>query len=535
MTTRAISLGRRSGIATLLVVSVALSGCATVPSVAARPAAVTIDFETATIADLSKMLTSKSVSAVELAAAYVERIESVNTTGPSLRAIQSVVSTWKEQAKAADKRRKAGKSLGPLDGIPVIVKDNFDIQGQITSAGSLALADNVATSDAAVVDRLQAAGAVIVAKATMVEFAFWNGASSWGYSSLGGQPLNPYDASYETSGSSAGSGIAAAAGLAAITFGSDTGGSVITPSERMSLVGYRPSTGLVSRTGIVPITTFSDTAGVMGRTVTDVALGASAIAGIDQADPATLESAPYQGQDFAAKLTDTSLVGARVGVVEPVDATQDEVALWDASVQTLREQGATVVPIAVQFTDFPFATTTYEFRENLDAYLAERTAKDFPIKSVTELADFYRANAQTTQKYGAGTLFGAEAVDLEADRANAEATLASAQSASHATMDALYSGQDLDVLMFPETSTVHLFAPIGGYPEITIPAGYRTADRHPFGVVLVADRWDDASLFSYAYDLEQGSSPRSTPSELNPTMWRCVPGGALIDNRNCLP
>ncbi len=518
----------------VLGLGLALTAC-TATDATPEPASLDIDFETVTIDELADLLDTGSATAVDIASAYVERIEAVNTTGPSLRAIQSIVSDWKEQAEASDERRAAGEARGSLDGIPVIVKDNFDIAGQVTSAGSLALAENVATSDSTVVEKLEDAGAVIIAKATLVEFAFWNGGTSWGYSSLGGQPLNPYDAAFETSGSSAGSGVAAAAGLAAITFGSDTGGSVITPSERMSLVGYRPSTGLVSRTGIVPITTFSDTAGVMGRSVRDVALGATAIAGVDDTDEATVESADYQGADFAGELSATSLEGARVGIASPVDPTEDEQALWDSSVEALQNSGATVVPITLEFTPFPFTTTTYEFRQNLDAYLGERTAEDFPIKSVTELADFYREHPEETQKYGAGTLFSAEAVDLQADKAEAEATLAAAQTDARAKMDALLVDQDLDVLVFPETSPVHLFAPIAGYPELTVPAGYRASDRHPFGVVLVGDRWSDAELFSYGYSLEQALGDRQSPSEINPTMWRCLEGGTVVDTTNCLP
>lgn len=515
-----------------IMTTIALSGCtAAEPGADART--VGIDFETVTIADLNSMLTSGETTAVELASAYVDRIGEVNTTGPSLRAVQSLVSTWREQAEEADERREDGSTLGPLDGVPVIVKDNIDIAGEVTSAGSLALADNVAPSDATIITKLREAGAVIIAKATMVEFAFWNGGTSWGYSSLGGQPLNPYDASYQTSGSSSGSGIAAAAGLAAITFGTDTGGSVVTPAEKMSLVGYRPTTGLVSRTGIVPITTFADTAGVMGRSVTDVALGAQAIAGVDESDPATAASEPYQGVDVAAGLSASSLDGRRIGVVSDSELSDDQLVLWNEAADALRAQGATVVPVDMTMTTFPFTATTYEFRRNLDDYLQDRTAADFPIKSVTQLADFYRENAGDTQKYGAGTLFGAEGVDLDADKAAYEAELTEAQATGRANVDGLVASLDLDAFMFAETSTVQFEAAIGSYPEVAVPAGYTASDRHPFSVVFMGKQWDDANLLDFAYSFEQGTELRQAPSVINPTMWRCV-SGAEADSENCL-
>lgn len=519
-----------AGVAFLTVL--ALSGCTPGSSLDSEKALV-LDVETASIADLGELLTSGDASSVDIAAAYVDRIQRVNTEGPGLRAVQSLVSTWREQAQAADQRRADGETVGPLDGIPVIVKDNIDIEGEVTSAGSLALADNVATSDATIVTALREAGAVIIAKATMVELAFWNGGTSWGYSSLGGQPLNPYDASYETSGSSSGPGIAAAAGLAAITFGTDTGGSVITPAEKMSLVGYRPTTGLISRTGIVPVTSFSDTAGVMGRGVTDVAIGAEAIVGVDDTDPATAASEPYQGIDFAGQLSADALQGARIGVVNDPTLTDDQEPLWNATVEALTKQGATVVPVEMTMTDFPFTATTYEFRENLDEYLSERTADDFSIKSVTELADFYRANPDDTQKYGAATLFGAEAVDLSADAAAAEADLDTAQTTARSNVDGLLASLDLNAFLFSENSTVQFEAAIGSYPEVTVPAGYTASDRHPFGVILMGARWDDANLFDYAYSLEQATQARRTPSEMNPTMWRCVT--VHTDDGHCLP
>lgn len=509
-----------------------LSGSLVTPTAAAR---VHIDFETVTISRLDHLLADGEITSQKLAADYVKRIKQVNTDGPGLRAVQSIDPTWRAQAKAADRRRRAGHSRGPLDGIPVIVKDNIDVKGMPTTAGSLALADNVAGRDATLTTNLRRAGAVIIAKATLVEFAFWDGKGSWGYSSLGGQPLNPYDASYTTSGSSAGPGIAAAAGLAAITFGTDTGGSVVTPAEKMSLVGYRPTTGLISRTGIVPITTFSDTPGVMGRTVRDVAVGATAVAGVDPSDPATTASTPYQGADYARILSKASLHGKRIGVVSPSGLTDDQKPLWNAAAAALSQQGATVVPVEVKATNFPFTATTYEFRRNLDQYLQDRTPARFPIKNVHQLADFYRADPEDTQKYGASTLFNAEKVDLGADKKAHDDDLQTAQTDVRATIEGLIAADHLDAFLFAEPSTVQFEAAIGSYPEVAVPAGYQASDRHPFGIVFMGKKWDDAALLSYAYDYEQATKLRQTPSAINPTMWRCVGRHPSSRSRICLP
>lgn len=528
--------GRHIPLVLLIGALTALTSCTAHSAPApTAPAATGLDFETVTVTQLGELLRSGKFTSVQLAQAYVDRIKEVNTSGPGLRAIQSLDPSWPEQAKAADERRAAGNSRGALDGIPVIVKDNIDVEGLATTAGSIALADNKAQSDATVTRNLRNAGAVILAKATMVEFAFWNGGGSWGYSSLGGQPLNPYDASYETSGSSSGSGIAAAAGLAAITIGTDTGGSVITPSEKMSLVGYRPTTGLVSRSGIVPITTFADTAGVMGKTVKDVAIGLTAIAGVDSADEATAASAPHQGTDYAGELSDTSLQGKRIGVVTATGLTADQQLLWDAAAASLAGQGATVVPVEMTMTGFPFTATTYEFRQNLDRYLQDRTAADFPIKSVGELAEYYRAHPADTQKYGASMLFNAESVNLDADRAAHDADLATAQSGARATVEGLFADLNLDAFMFSETSTVQFQAAIGSYPEVAVPAGYLGSDRRPYSVVFMGKQWDDSNVLSYAHDYEQATQLRQAPSAINPSMWRCVGSGMPGNPSLCLP
>ena len=255
---------------------------------------VTLDFplETATVADLQAKMTAGTLTATQLTKAYLQRIALTNAEGPSINAVRKLNPKALDEAAALDAERAAGHVRGPLHGIPVIVKDNLDAAGIPTTAGSVALENSVPAKDSPVVAKLRAAGAVLLGKANLSEFAnFLTTGMPSGYSSLGGQVLNPYNADITPSGSSSGSGAIAAAGLAAITIGTETSGSIVSPSAAQGIVGLRPTIGLVSRTGIVPISATQDTAGPMTRTVADAAAELGAIAGKDPEDPAT-DSAP---------------------------------------------------------------------------------------------------------------------------------------------------------------------------------------------------------------------------------------------------
>src|SRR3954454_11876312 len=255
----------------------------------ARAADPPLDLERLTVADLSAKMAAGQLTSVQLTRAYINRIAATNARGPGLNAVRITNPRALSDAALRDLERATGHVRGPLHGVPVLVKDNLDVAGLPTTAGNVALQNSVPDKDSTVVARLRAAGAVILGKTNLSEFAnfMWTGATRNGYSSLGGQVLNPYDLDYGTSGSSAGSGAAAAAGLAAITIGTETSGSIVSPSTMQSLVGLRPTVGLVSRTGIVPISATQDTAGPMTRTVADAAAELQAIAGKDPEDAGT--------------------------------------------------------------------------------------------------------------------------------------------------------------------------------------------------------------------------------------------------------
>ena len=272
---------------------------------------VRLDFslETATVQELQAKLTAGTLSAVTLTKAYMQRIADTNIEGPSINAVRAINPKALEEAAKADAERAAGTVRGPLHGIPVLVKDNLDAAGMPTTAGSVALERSIPDKDSPVVAKLRASGAVLLGKLNLSEFANFltNGMPS-GYSSLGGQVLNPYNADITPSGSSSGSGAAAAAGLAAITIGTETSGSIVSPSAAQGIVGLRPTIGLVSRTGIIPISATQDTAGPMTRTVADAAAELGAIAGKDPEDPAT-DSAPATVPDYLAGLKPDAAAG----------------------------------------------------------------------------------------------------------------------------------------------------------------------------------------------------------------------------------
>src|SRR5262245_2787329 len=283
-------------------------------AVAAPPAwALDLDLETTSATELEAKLNAREITSVELTKAYIDRIAAVNRRGPALNAVRSLNPNALQEARVSDIARRTGAVRGPLEGLPVLLKDNIDVAGMPTTASSIVLEHSVPDRDAFVVRRLKAAGAVILGKLNLTEFAAYvsNNQQS-GNSSLGGQVLNPYDTSSDPGGSSAGSGVAAAAGFAALTVGSDSEGSIISPATQNGVVGIRPSTGLWSRSGVVPISETQDTLGPLTQTVSDAALLLQAGAGHDPDDPRTNDS-PLN-PDFLSGLKPNALQGARIGV-----------------------------------------------------------------------------------------------------------------------------------------------------------------------------------------------------------------------------
>ena len=351
-------------------------------------------------------MTAGSLSAVNLTKAYLQRIALTNTEGPAINAVRSLNPKALEEAAARDAERAAGTVRGPLHGIPVIVKDNLDAAGIATTAGSVALENSIPDRDSTVVAKLRAAGAILLGKANLSEYANFiaNGVMPSGYSSLGGQVLNPYNADITPSGSSSGSGAVAAAGLAPITIGTETSGSITSPANDQGVVGLRPTVGLVSRTGILPISATQDTAGPMTRTVADAAAELGAIAGKDPEDPATA-TAPDTVPNYLAGLSPTALQGKRIGVINNNNAQ------YTAAVAAIQALGATTVQIPTPTAPSSSSILFQEFKRDLAAYFS-RLPANAPMKTLADVIAYNNAHANDALKYGQSTFTQAQATDL---------------------------------------------------------------------------------------------------------------------------
>jgi amidase len=464
-----------------------------------------VDLETAAVAELTRLLDDGKITSVELTQAYLDRIAALNSRGPALNAVRALNPNALAEAEAADHRRD-----GSLRGIPVLIKDNIDVDGMPTTAGSVVLAHSYPAGDAALVANLRAAGAVILGKANLTEFAnFLADGMPSGYSSLGGQVRNPYDAALTPSGSSAGSAVAAAAGLAALTVGTETNGSILSPAAANSIVGLKPTVGLVSGAGVVPIALSQDTAGPMTRTVADTAALLTVL---------TAPGNPLSGHDFTTSLSPDALREARIGVVNGQDG-----ALWHAATAALRAQGAILVPVDLDTDTGDSTVLHYEFKRDLNSFLGSLPA-GAPVRSLAEVVAYNEANAPLMLKYGQARALTAQAMDLSpdsADTARYRADRAQDLASSRDRVDAAMSEHDVTALLFAGADSAHLGA-LAGYPSITVPAGYETANRRPFNISLLGRAWTEPTLIGYAYAYEQSTHLRRPPSEINPALFRAV-------------
>ena len=379
-----------------------------VPPSAHLPAPGAFALDEATVADLQRMIAAGQYTSRSLCEAYIARINEIDKAGPTLRSVLELNPDALTIADALDAERRAGKSRGPLHGIPVLIKDNIATADSMqTTAGSLVLVGVKPPRDSFVAKKLREAGAVILGKTNLSEWAnFRSTHSSSGWSGRGGQTKNPYVLDRTPSGSSSGSGTAIAANLAAVAIGTETDGSVTSPAAAMALVGIKPTVGLVSRSGIVPISHTQDTAGPMTRTVTDAAILLSAIAGYDPSDAATNKWAMgVRPADYTKFLDANGLKGARIGVARKKyagyhDATDE---LLKGALDVMRAQGATIVDpadiaTAGKFGDDEFALLLYEFKADLNAYLAQ-WAPDVQAKTLAELIEWNKAHASAEMPY----------------------------------------------------------------------------------------------------------------------------------------
>jgi amidase len=470
----------------------------------------------ADVSSLSQALAAGRLTAAELTAFYLGRIDQLN---PGLRAVIAVSRQAPAEAAASDARRVAGTILGPLDGMPVLIKDNIAALGQPATAGSPALS-HAAADDAFIVGRLRAAGAVILGKANLSEWAnFRSNPSSSGLSTLGGQALNPYGTGRSPSGSSSGSAVAVAAGLAPLAVGTETDGSIVSPSAACGVVGIKPTLGLVSRTGIVPISAAQDTAGPMTRTVADAAILLTALAGTDPADAATAAAA--RGVDYSAFLDPGALAGARLGVWRSGSQAADPAtkALLDTAIGTLRAAGAQIVePIeladADKISEPEFAAMTHEFKHDINAYLAG-LGGDHPA-DLAGLIDFNIRNAATVLEHFGQELFeAAEATSGDLADQDYLALRSAANRLARDGIDGALAEHRIDAVIALTGHPASLIdlvlgdsdswgtsgpAAVAGYPSITVPAGQ--VKGLPVGLSFIGPAWGEPRLIGLAHAFE---------------------------------
>ena len=501
-----------------------------VDAVTGQPAA--FPFAELSVVALQSRMTTGALTSRALTAAYLARIDAVDRAGPLLNSVIETNPDALAIADARDAERRAGTVRGPLHGIPVLIKDNIDSADQMqTTAGSLALVGRPALRDAFIVQRLRDAGAVLLGKTNLSEWAnFRSTRSTSGWSGRGGQTRHPFVLDRNPCGSSSGTGTAISANLAAIGIGTETDGSIICPSSICGLVGIKPTVGLWSRSGIIPISASQDTAGPMARTVADAAALLGALTGVDPRDQATAASAEHRTADYTTYLNAKALQGARIGVARNMAGfhpTTD--AVFERAIDALRTAGAIIidpanVPTVGMYDEAELQVLLYEFKAGVNAYLAERGAT-VAVGSLDEVIAFNRANASTAMPYfGQEQMERAQTMGSLRD-ASYQAALATCRRLSRDDgIDAIMREHTLDAIVAPSngpswpTDLINgdrysggnsSVAAVAGYPSITVPMGF--ADALPLGISFIGRGWSEGRLIGLAYAFEQATMARRAP------------------------
>ncbi|WP_280275689.1 amidase family protein [Nocardia wallacei] len=477
-----------------------------------------VDLERADITTLQQAMASGEITSEQLTLAYLRRIRAFSLNGPRLNAVQEVNPDALDDAARLDAERREGRVRGPLHGIPVLIKDLLHMKGTPTTAGALALRESFPDDDAFVVKRLRDAGAVLLGKTKLTELAgFITTDIPNGYSALGGQVLHPYNPALDPLGSSTGSAVAAAAGLATVTVGTETFGSTISPAASNSLVGVKTTVGLVSRTGMLPIASTQDTVGPIARSVRDAAVLLNVLAGPDPEDPITATGARVFGTDYTAALATDALRGKRIGIVAAEGAGTLHTDFAEAQA-VITAQGATLVPVAITDPTLP-SVIVREYKRDLDRYFG-RLPADATITSLDGLIRFNLAHAaEGSIDYGQSRLISANEVDLDDPVARMwyEADRAARISATRLRIDSPLEANDLDALLFIHNDS-HLVGPCAQYPCVTVPIGYDTNTGQPHGMTFVGTAFSEASLLALGYAYEQAAAVWRPPSAMNPAL-----------------
>lgn len=491
------------------------------------------ELEETTIADLQTAMTAGRMTARSITQAYLNRIEELDRKGPALGHVIETNPDALSIADSLDAERKAGRVRGPLHGIPILIKDNIDTADRMTTtAGSLALAGSIPLQDAFVAAKLRAAGAILLGKTNLSEWAnFRSTHSTSGWSGRGGQAKNPYVLDRNPCGSSSGSGGAVSANLCSAAVGTETDGSIVCPSSANGIVGIKPTLGLVSRAGIIPIAHSQDTAGPMTRTVTDAAILLNVMAGIDPRDPATSASRSRGRVDYTKSLDANGLRGARIGVARTKFFGYSDVTdrLINDAIETMKSQGAVIVDpaniaTAGKFDDSEFDVLLYEFKADLNAYLASLGPRA-PVKTLQEIIAFNEAHKdQEMPWFGQEIMIQAQAKGPLTEKKYRNELAKNLRLSRTEGIDATMNKHRLDAIVAPTgspawptdlingdhfTGASSTPAAVAGYPNINVPAGF--SHNLPVGISFFGRAYSEATLIKIAYAYEQGTRHRRAP------------------------
>ena len=487
--------------------------------------------EEITITALQKGYLDGSLTIEKVVGDYLERIEKLDKNGPMLNSVIVVNPDALEIARALDNELSQGKVRGPMHGIPVIIKDNLDTYDKMpTTAGSAALRNSIAHKDSRIAQLLREAGAVIIAKSNLSEWAnFRSKFSSSGWSAVGGQTRNPYILDRNPCGSSSGSGVAVSANLCALAIGTETNGSIVCPSNNNGIVGLKPTVGLLSRSGIIPISFSQDTPGPMGRFVEDVAIALGVMTGIDSSDLKTLNPDAKFLKDYTQFLNLNGLKGKRIGRIKNVSGYHHRVdSLMERAVEYIKSAGAQVVdiqfPLPAGAGTASFQVMLYEFKDGLNKYFAS-LGESAPVKSLKELIEFNLKDSVELRYFDQNILITANEkgpIDSPEYKELLERMLKATREEG---IDKVMNDNNLDVLIAPTGSPAwktdltngdkfmggsSSFAAIPGYPAITVPMGF--IDRLPVGISFIGRAWSESLLIETAYSFEQGTKQRKAPA-----------------------
>ncbi len=485
--------------------------------------------------DLQQDMQSGKYSSAELTRLYLDRIFKIDKNGPKVNSIIEINPDAVIIAEECDKERKEGKVRGPLHGIPILFKDNINTADKmVTSAGSLALANSIAQRDAFIVKKLREAGAVILGKTNLSEWAnFRSTRSSSGWSGRGGQTHNPYITDRNPCGSSSGSGVSVSSNFCALAIGTETDGSIVCPSSTNGIVGIKPTLGLWSRTGIIPIAHSQDTAGPMARNVSDAAILLGVLAGIDIIDEITRDSDGKAHADYTKFLNINGLKGARIGVSRNFFGFHERVdELMELVISDLKRLGAEIVdPANIEYLkecgEAENEVLHYEFKADLNSYLSQLPS-GFPIRTLEQIIAFNRKSAHEELRFfGQETMIKSNEKGPLTNKLYIEALANLRKYSRELGIDATLKKHNLQAIIAPTGGPAWTTDPINGdrylggssspaacagYPSITVPAGF--IDELPIGVSFIGKAWSEPELISFAYAYEQGTKHRKPPNFL---------------------